>query len=107
MAFTAVLGGGPAYTVAASRTSGGTSPDRSYSGASVTIGRGTNDAGELQAAGWALLANHTGTTPQRPALDDLGNPLQIGFRYLDTTLSKIVVRTASGAWIDGMTGAAA
>ena len=105
MGFTLVLGGGPNYTVAASRTSGGMSSDRSYSGPVVTIGRGTNDAGELQSAGWVLLANHTGTTLQRPTIDDLGNPLQIGFRYLDTTLSKIVVRTTAGGWIDATTGA--
>ena len=104
MGFTTTLGGGPSFTVSAGgpHSSGG----RVFNGASIVVDRATSDHGDLQAAGWVILANHKGTTAQRPTLDDAGNPLQNGFRYLDTTLGKIVVRTA-GVWIDGMTGAAA
>lgn len=95
MGFTTTLGGGPART---------TEFGRSYSGTTVSVDRVSLDLSELTAAGWTILADHKGTTAQRPVIDELNLPLQSGFRYLDTTLGRVVLRTSAGGWMDGMTG---
>ena len=96
MGFTTTLGGGPART---------TEFGRSYSGTTVAVDRMSLDLSELTSAGWTILADHKGTTAQRPVIDEFSAPLQSGFRYLDTTLGKVVLRTSAGGWIDATTGA--
>ncbi|SDD58856.1 hypothetical protein SAMN05444678_11695 [Sphingomonas sp. YR710] len=95
IAFSSVLAGGPATI-----TNG-----RSYTGATVIVGRGLVDYTDLKAAGWIVIADHTGTTAQRPVDLEQGGALPPGFRYLDTTISKLVFWTGR-AWIDA-TGASA
>ena len=95
MGFTTTLGGGPTRT---------TEFGRSYSGTLITVDRTSLDLSELLSAGWTVIADHKGATAQRPVIDELNMPLQSGFRYLDTTLGRVVVRTTAGGWMDGMTG---
>ena len=56
-------------------------------------------------AGWVRLADHTGPTTARPTIDEYGNAIAPGFRYLYTTLGRVVV-SAGGQWIDASTGVA-
>ncbi len=100
MGFSSTLAGGPSYTAGLP----GAQPGRSYSGNAVIVDRALNDFTELTAAGWTVLANHRGTTAQRPIVDEFNNAIQPGFRYLDTTLSKVIVRGAT-AWLDPVSGA--
>ena len=78
---------------------------RTYSGATVAVDRGNLDTSELLSAGWVRLADHTGPTSARPTIDELGAGIVPGFRYLDTTLGRVVV-AAGGQWIDASTGVA-
>jgi hypothetical protein len=92
--YSAVLAGGPTVTV----------NGRTYTaGTPITVDRFSLDIPVLNSSGWYKLAEHTGTTAQRPADTEQGNALEKGYRYLDTTLGKIVVRVNS-AWLDINTG---
>ena len=95
--FSAVLAGGPTVTV----------NGRTYTaGTVVSIDSFSLDVPVLISSGWFKLAEHTGTTAQRPADTERGHALPNGYRYLDTTLGKVVVRV-NGAWLDINTGSVA
>ena len=90
----AVLAGGPTVV-----TNG-----RTYTaGTLVTIDSMSLDVTTLISSGWFKLAEHSGTTAQRPADTERGHALVSGYHYLDTTLGKVVVRV-NGAWLDINTG---
>ena len=95
MGFTNVLAGGAPRTTAAGRT---------YSNTTIAVDRGNLDTSELFHTGWVTLADHTGPSAGRPLVDEYNHPIALGFRYLDTTLGKIVVRAGTG-WIDATNGA--
>jgi hypothetical protein len=93
----AVLAGGPTLTV----------NGRTYAaGAVVTLDSLSLDVAALISAGWVKLAEHSGTTAQRPVETEHGSPLLNGYSYLDTTLGKVVIRS-NRAWLDINTGLAA
>jgi len=95
--FTVVLAGGPTVV-----TNG-----RTYaSGAVVSLDHFSLDLPVLLSSGWGKLADATGTTANRPADTEHGFALPPGFRYLDTTLTKVVIRI-NGGWYDINTGLAA
>ena len=83
-----------------------TSYGRTWSGPLAVMDRNSSEGSELQSRGWLKLADHTGTTANRITVDPLFGPISSGFRYLDTTLNKVVV-WSGGGWIDANTGIAA
>jgi hypothetical protein len=92
--FLSVLAGGSTMTV----------NGRTYAaGGLLTIDRSSIDYSPLAAMGWAVIAHHSGTTAQRPSDTEQGVALPWGFMYLDTTINKVVVWSASG-WVDHLTG---
>lgn len=95
-AYSCVLAGGPTVV------SGG----RTYpAGTVATVDRSSLDVTSLKAAGWIVIADSSGSTTQRPTDLERGEALPNGFRFLDTTLGRVVVWTRLG-WVDGNTGAA-
>ena len=92
----------PPAGISSSKTSYG----RTYSGPLAVLDRSNFECNDLQSRGWVKMADHTGTTANRITVDPLFGPIASGFRYLDTTLSKVVVWNGGG-WIDANTGIAA
>lgn len=78
---------------------------RTYTGApGVAIDVPDFDADMLAANGW-IDAGPSGTTAQRPT-GTLGRySASAGFKFLDTTLGKIIVSNGT-SWIDPVTGTA-
>ena len=95
--FTARMAGGPTFTAPSGKT---------FSGNLISVDRTSGDAFALLGAGWVPVADHSGTTAQRPVDLEQGGALPPGFRYHDTTLSAVVVWTPRG-WINPLTGASA
>jgi hypothetical protein len=92
--FITILAGGPTVV-----TSG-----RTYaSGVVVSLDRFNIDLPILKSSGWTVIADHTGATAARPSDLEHGVALPNGFRYLDTTLGKVVIRS-NGQWLDINTG---